>query len=100
MGSFTMTDKRDAPRLKIGAPIRFRMNGNGGISRGVVVDMSRTGVLFESDQDLELGTIINAEIEEAQDGAILRFSGVIVRVEHSGLHNTRYGCRFNNWSDH
>jgi hypothetical protein len=89
-----MTEKRDAPRLTIGAPIRFRMNNNGRYAKGVVVDMSRTGILLESDQDLELGTVIDAEIVEEQNGAILRFSGVIVRVEQTGIHNTRYGCRF------
>lgn len=89
-----MTEKRHAPRLTIGAPIRFRMNDDDRIAKGVVVDMSRTGVLLESDQDLELGTIIDVEIEEEQNGAILRFSGVIVRIEQTGVHNTRYGCRF------
>jgi hypothetical protein len=89
-----MTEKRDAPRLTIGAPIRFRMSDNNRYAKGVVVDMSRTGILLESDHELELGTVIDAEIEEEQNGAILRFSGVIVRIEQSGVHNTRYGCRF------
>jgi hypothetical protein len=56
--------------------------------------MSRSGILLESDHNLELGTVIDAEIQEEQNGAILRFSGVIVRIEHTGMHNTRYGCRF------
>ncbi len=89
-----MTEKRDAPRLTIGAPIRFRMNDDNRYAKGVVVDMSRTGILLESDQDIELGTVIDAEIEEEHNGAILRFSGVIVRIEQIGVHNTRYGCRF------
>lgn len=89
-----MTEKRNAPRLEIGAPIRFRMNDDERYANGVVVDMSRTGVLLESDRTLELGTFIDAEVQEEHNGAILRFSGVIVRIEHNGVHKTRYGCRF------
>ncbi len=92
--NIAMTEKRDAPRLTIGAPIRFRMHNDNQIAQGVVVDMSRTGILLESDHELELGTVINAEIHEEHNGAILRFSGVIVRIEQTGVRSTRYGCRF------
>ncbi len=94
-----MTEKRDAPRLTIGAPIRIRLNEAGQYAQGVVVDMSRTGVLLESDQALELGTLIDAEIHEEKNGAIMKFSGVIVRIEHAGVHQKRYGCRFQRYED-
>ncbi len=89
-----MTEKRDAQRLKIGARIRFRIDSDPEFASGVVVDMSRTGVLLESDRQLAIGDSINAEIEEEHDGAILRFDGVIVRIEDAGARNARYGCRF------
>ncbi len=90
-----MIEKRDAQRLKIGACIRFRIDRDVDYANGLVVDISRSGILLESERRLKIGDSIAAEIEEDHDGAILRFNGVIVRVEEGGACNSRYGCRFN-----
>lgn len=89
-----MTEKRAAPRLSIGARLRFRINGENTFCRGELLNLSRSGMLFTSEHDLKLGDVIHAVVEEQtpEDG-ILSVSGKITRVEARADGRSRYGCK-------
>ena len=89
-----MTEKRSAPRLSIGARLRFRINGEDTFCRGELLNLSRSGMLFTSERDLKLGDVIHAVVEEQtpEDG-ILSVSGEITRIEARRGGRPRYGCK-------
>ncbi len=88
-----MTEQRNAPRWPIGARFRYRLDSGQVVSRGVVVNMSRSGMLLQTAQPLQIGSTIHGEIEEgAHDEVLLRFQGRVVRTEEqAGTHS--YACR-------
>ena len=51
-----------APRFPIQTPVYYRVNGGQGWQQGMTVNISRTGMLFQGESDLEPNTTFVARI--------------------------------------
>ena len=78
-----MEEQRRAPRFKASIPVEVGEDG------GLTIDISSTGIAFESDRSFEIGQEIPLQLR-LSDGDFplsLQCSGRVVRVEeHDGLY--------------
>ena len=96
-----MSEKRRSKRMDINVTIKLNELNSGPISESVnrnsievvVVNISKDGLAFRSEEKLELNTFYDANVilwtKETVDTVI-----EIVRMENLGNEPTLYGCRF------
>lgn len=73
-----------AQRYPIAAPVRFRHVGHLGWRSGRTMNLSRSGVLFESEAALAAGTVVDLAISlpthaDGQTGKTMIASAIVVR---------------------
>lgn len=75
-----MDEGRRASRFKASFPVEIESRG------GVLVDMSSSGIAFETDQEYEVGDRIDLKVRLGRGGAgrtmELECTGEVVRIEH------------------
>jgi hypothetical protein len=76
---------RREPRLPIYAPLTYRQAGEKVWHSGTARDVSLTGVLFQAEQPIEIGTPVEIRFREpvdvgAEAGAVVSCRGEIVRA--------------------
>jgi len=57
------SQKPRAPRFPLRLPLRFRPSGDAAWSEGTTVNISRSGVLFNTDKPLEPQTVLEIQME-------------------------------------
>jgi len=88
------TDRRDAPRLDINLPMRFRAEHWGEYEQAILVNRSRNGLSFFTKRPLPVGTWVNIVIDVADaDIETLELRALIIRVESAHRSGFKYACR-------
>ena len=80
------------PRFEIQRPVEFRITGQGGevTGAGRTINISRRGVLFETDKELQVGRKIELLVDMGDavgsgSGIRLRLHGITVRNEEGSV---------------
>jgi hypothetical protein len=70
-----------AHRFPIAVPVHFRMSGISFWDKGASVNISRTGILFYTENAIPEGSVLDLEV--ALEGMTLAFQGSVVRSMES-----------------
>lgn len=88
------TDRRDAPRLDINLPIRFRADHWGEFEEGLLMNRSRNGLSFFTKRPLPVGTWVSIVIDVSDaDIESVQIRALIIRVESAQRNGFKYACR-------
>ncbi len=85
-----------AQRFPVVAPMRYRLSGEADWSEGTTINMSRSGILFHSERDLEPKAMVEMEVlfpSEITGGVAANVLcwGPIIRSEPPREHEKRSG---------
>ena len=85
-----MEHKARAQRFPIKLSLRYREGDTSSWHQGLTVNISRTGVLFQTDQDLLLHAPLEMQISFPEHSkAILACRGPVVRKQEAAFPNTK-----------
>lgn len=74
-------EKRDFPRMNLNCSMEFAKQGSKKIKMGTALNISSTGILFDSDQKLKKGDVIEVKVPANMPTATLKAVVRINRVE-------------------
>lgn len=88
------SDRRNAPRLDINLPIRFRADHWSEFEQAVLMNRSRKGLSFFTQRPLPVGTWVSIVIDVSDaDIDAVELRALIIRVESAHRNGFKYACR-------
>lgn len=84
-GSFKNGEKRSHPRFVIDLPIEYQEKGDPCLRGGMVIDVSREGLLMETIRDIPVGTELNVTVLFPKGYELANFK-VATKIIHKKPH--------------
>ena len=74
-------EKRDFPRMQINCELEFAIDGQNTLFNADAINLSATGILFETSQKLKVGERIRIKVPSNAPTSIFRAVVEIIRIE-------------------
>jgi hypothetical protein len=88
------SEKRNFYRMAVNGPVKFRVNGDSRVSEGTVINLSSSGLLISSADEVPVNSQMTIQIVPTQSiTPPLTAEVEVVRIDSDGASGSQIACR-------